>query len=121
MYYQALTGRTLYRVPTAALADPELPPSDLAGSVETVGQTGAADGLIFGADGRLYISALEENAIRRLDPLTGGTEIVVAGDLIRWPDTFTRDADGRILFTTAQIHLGRDVTEPYRIFRIDPR
>ena len=78
LYYQALTGRTMYRVPTEALTDPELATADLAGRVETVGRTGAADGLIFGRDGMLYISALKENAIRRLDPMTGRTEIVAA-------------------------------------------
>jgi sugar lactone lactonase YvrE len=121
LYYQALTGRTLYRIPTAALRDADLPPEDLARQVEVVGETGAADGLIFGADGMLYISALEESAIRRLDPVSGETEVVVADERIRWPDTFTRDPAGRILFTTAQIHLGREVSEPYRIFRIEAR
>jgi sugar lactone lactonase YvrE len=119
LYYQALTGRTLYRVPTDALRDRSLADEALAAKVETVGQTGAADGLIFGADGWLYISALEENAIKRFDPETGAVEMVVQGEAIKWPDTFTRDAEGRIHFTTAQIHLGGQVTEPYRLFRID--
>jgi sugar lactone lactonase YvrE len=121
LYYQALTGRTLYRVPTASLRDSTLEPEALADRVEVVGATGAADGLAFGPDGMLYISALEENAIRSLDPATGATEVVVQDERIRWPDTFTVDPEGRILFTTAQIHLGREITEPYRIFRIDAR
>jgi hypothetical protein len=79
----------------------------------------AADGLLFGLDKRLYISALEENAIKRFDPESHETEIVVQDPAIKWPDTFTRDAAGRIHFTTAQIHLGEEVTEPYRIFRIE--
>jgi sugar lactone lactonase YvrE len=119
LYYQALTGRTLYRVATEALRDATLSAEELGERVEVMGTTGAADGLIFGADEKLYISALEESAIKRFDPETRDVEIVVQDEAIRWPDTFTRDAEGRILFTTAQIHLGPDVTEPFRIFRIE--
>jgi sugar lactone lactonase YvrE len=119
LYYQALTGRTLYRVSTEALRNSALSAEELGEGVEVMGTTGAADGLIFGTDGKLYISALEENAIKRFDPETRDVETVVQDDAIRWPDTFTRDADGRIYFTTAQIHLGPNVTEPYRIFRIE--
>jgi streptogramin lyase len=71
------------------------------------------------ADGKLYISALEDSAIKRFDPETRKVEMVVQDEAIRWPDTFTRDVTGHILFTTAQIHLGPRVREPYRIFRIE--
>jgi sugar lactone lactonase YvrE len=119
LYFQALTSRTLYRVPTEALRDESLSEADLAGRVEMVGKTGASDGLIFGADGWLYISAIEENAIKRLDPATREVETVVQSEMIKWPDTFARDGEGRVHFTTSQIHLGQEVTEPFRIFRID--
>lgn len=117
LYYQALTGRTLYRVPTARLRDPALSEEELERHVEAVGSTGPADGLIFDLEGRLYISALEENAIKRFDPLNGRIETVVADARIRWPDTFARDPQGRIHFTTAQIHVP-DPKTPHRIFRI---
>lgn len=119
LYYQALTGRTLYRVPTEALRDESLGEEELGARVETVAETGAADGLMFGADGWLYISALEDNAIKRLDPETMTVETVVQEERIKWPDTFTVDGEGRIHFTTAQIHKGDEVTEPFRLFRID--
>lgn len=119
LYYQALTGRTMYRIATAALRDRALGAEALAARVETMGVTGAADGLIVGTDGQVYISALEENAIRRFDPATRRVETVVADPRIKWPDSFARDASGRIWFTTAQIHLGGQVTEPFRVFRID--
>jgi hypothetical protein len=83
-----------------------------------MGTTGAADGLIFGADGWIYTSALEYNAIKRFNPATRTMVVVVQDAAIRWPDTFTRDSAGNIYFTTAQIHLWGQVTDPYRIFRI---
>jgi len=119
LYYHALTGRTMYRVATAALRDRALDAAALGVRVEAMGSTGAADGLIVGADGRVYISALEENAIKRFDPATNRVEVVVADPRIKWPDSFARDAAGRIWFTTAQIHLGSRVSEPFRVFRIE--
>ena len=119
LYYQALTGRTMYRVPTAALQDPTLGPEELAALVETVAASGSSDGLIFGADGKIYISALEDNAVKRLDPATGDLELVVQDPAIRWPDTFAVDPDGRIHFTIAQIHLDPESAGPYRVFRVE--
>ena len=119
LYYQALTSRTMYRVATAALRDRTLDARELSAQVEMMGRTGAADGLIVGADGRVYISALEENAITRFDPETRRVDAVVRDPRIKWPDSFARDAAGRIWFTTAQIHLGGQVTEPFRVFRIE--
>ena len=97
-----------------ALRDRALSAEELGERVEVMGTTGTKDGLFFGADGKLYISALEENAIKRFDPETRSVATVVQDESIRWPDSFTRDGEGRIYFTTAQIHLGPNVTEPYR-------
>jgi len=119
LYYQALTGRSLYRVPTEALRDEALSAADLGARVEKVAETGPADGLIFGADGWLYMTSLEESAIRRLDPDTGNVETVVQDPRIQWPDSLARDPEGHIWFTTSRIHLGDDATEPYRLLRIE--
>ncbi|MEM9494107.1 MAG: L-dopachrome tautomerase-related protein, partial [Myxococcota bacterium] len=43
LYYQALTGQTLYRIPTEALRDPQRSEAELAALVENLGQTGPAD------------------------------------------------------------------------------
>jgi sugar lactone lactonase YvrE len=45
LYYQALTGRTLYRIQTAALRDPNISKEELARSVQVIGTPGPADGL----------------------------------------------------------------------------
>ena len=68
LYYQALTGRTLYRIATADLRDRRLGDGDLGGRVEKVAESGASDGLLYGPDGHVYISALEQDAIRRVGP-----------------------------------------------------
>ena len=120
LYYQALTGRTLYRIETRWLRDPHQTERELADKVETLGKTGAADGLEFGADGRVYISALEENAIKAVVP--GGTaEIVVQSPELAWPDSFAFGPDGSLYVTTSQINRGPKPPEPYKIFKLERR
>ena len=65
LYWKALTGRTLYRIPTSALEDAGISATDLEGLLERVGDVGVSDGLLMDDEGRLYVTALEENAIKR--------------------------------------------------------
>jgi sugar lactone lactonase YvrE len=116
VYWQALTGRTLYRIPVARLADPAVEAERLADSVERVAAVGASDGIVFGPDGALYLTSLEHDAIRRWTR-DHGLQTVVADPRISWPDSFAIEAEGTLLFTTAQIHLA-DPTEPFRVFRL---
>jgi sugar lactone lactonase YvrE len=121
LYYQALSGRTLYRVPTAALRDAKLPAKDLEARVEKVGETGAADGILFGPDGKLYLSAVEEDAVKRFDPATRQVELVVRDPRIAWPDSFAAGPDGSLYLTICQLHRMPEPGGPWRIFRITPR
>jgi sugar lactone lactonase YvrE len=105
LYWQALTGRTLYRVPTAALQIATLSDDDAAAQVQRVGQNGVSDRLWIDERERMYISALEENAVKRRDLAGGGDRVttLVAGERLRWPDTFTEGPDGSIYVTASHI------------------
>jgi sugar lactone lactonase YvrE len=119
LYYQALTGRTLYRVPTSALRDPSLTDDALAELVERYAESAVSDGLLFTPEG-IYVSALEDDSIK----LVGNDRkltTVVTDPLISWPDSFARGPDGAIVFTTSQIHLDPNPPEPYRILRISDK
>jgi DNA-binding beta-propeller fold protein YncE len=120
LYFQALTGRTLYRVETRWLRDSLLTAVELEKKVEALGVTGSADGLEFGPDGKLYLTALEENAIKRFDPATRTVATVVTDGRLSWPDSLAFGPDGSLYVTTSQIHRGVGRTEPYRIFRVMP-
>jgi sugar lactone lactonase YvrE len=117
LYFQALTGRTLYRLPARTLRDDRLTEGEVAAELKAVGTTGPADGLWFSRDGFLYITAIEENAIRRLNR-DGTADTVVRDPRLRWPDSLAEGPDGSLYVTTSQLHLGASRQEPYRVLML---
>ncbi len=98
LYYHALTGYQLYRVPTSALNDRSLSASDRASQVENSGLTPAPDGMFFDKDGNLYMADLERNAVAYRTP-QGQMKILIQDERIQWPDTFTIDRNNNLIFT----------------------
>ena len=124
LYYQALTGRTLYRVPVPDLENINLSDADLAKRIETVATVPAADGLAF-RNGSIYSTALENDAIVRIDLATKQLQVVTRDTRLKWPDTLSIGPDGSLYVTTSQIHLTQPfnygiskVTQPFGVFRI---
>jgi sugar lactone lactonase YvrE len=118
LYFSALTGDDLYQVPTRALLDRTMTPQALLREVERVVRIGAADGMLFGRNGRLYFGGLETSSVEVLVP-PDRVETVVRDPRIRWADSFAQDAAGNLYFTTSQIHLPPAERGPYAVYRID--
>lgn len=116
LYYQALTGRNLYRIKTSALLDEKLSAEELAKVVEHVAQSGPADGIEFGDDGNLYLTAIEENAVNRLLMPAAKVERVIQDKRLAWPDSLSMGPNG-LYVTTSQIHLGPNPPAPYLVLR----
>jgi len=119
LYYIALTGHTLYRVPTAALLDTNLSSAQLADQVENVQKIPATDGMLFDKKGNLYLGGLEDNSINRLPP-NAPLEQITQDPQIRWADSFAMDSDGNLYFTTSQIHLPAEQRKQYELIRFKP-
>lgn len=124
LYYKALTGRTLYRVPVDDLEASVRAQVDLGNRVERLGQVPASDGLTF-HEGKIYLTAIEDNAVVRFDPTSRTSELIVRDQRLHWPDSFAFASDGTLYVTTSQIHLTprfnrgeTRVRDPYRVFRI---
>lgn len=120
LYWQALTGRTLYRIDTAALMSDN--PDDVARKVAKVGKTNIADGLLMGRDGRLYLTAPEDSSIR---VWTGErVETVITDPQLSWPDSMADAPDGTVYVTASRLHempwfrQGASNVLPTRLFRL---
>ena len=100
LYYQALTGKTLYSIDTAKLLF-EVSESERAAAVKTVATTHVADGLWMSKAGVLYLTSPTDNSIKRLSG--SGVETVLTDRRLDWPDTFSEGPDGRIYVTASHI------------------
>lgn len=102
LIWQALTGKTVYRVPIAQLTRPDATSDLIARSVERVAENRVADGYLRLRDGRLLITAPEANAVRVMDA-AGTITTLVTDRRLRWPDSMAQAADGSVLVTASRI------------------
>ncbi len=124
VYYKALVGRSLYRVPISALLDESLSSEALGNLVERVAETEPTDGLEFDARGNLYLTSLEWGAIKVLRP-DGRIEAFARATDFQWPDSIAISRDGHLLFSASQFHLmpafnGDEDKRvpPYKVYRL---
>lgn len=85
LYYSPLTSRRLYSIPTALLSNFDATEEQLAAGITDHGEKVMTDGLATDAQGRIYLTASEHDAIMRWIP-DGTIEIVVRDPRIVWPD-----------------------------------
>lgn len=123
LFYSPLSSRRLYSVSTDALVNASASDADVAATVEDLGEKGASDGLESDAEGRVYATNYENNAIQRRGT-DGAWEPVVVDARVLWPDTLSLK-NGYLYFTANQLHRqaryhdGTDEREkPYVLFRI---
>ncbi|MGF6272874.1 sugar lactone lactonase YvrE [Massilia sp. UYP11] len=107
LYWQAIKGDTLYRIPTQVLIERGLKGGDVGDAVEEYGHNGVNDGLLFDrGSNRLFLTSVQDDAIKMRD-LDAGPQaevrMVVQDPRLRWPDTFTQGPDGTIYVTTSHI------------------
>ena len=124
LYYQALVSHTLYRLKLADLENANLSDAELGRRGETVATVPAADGLAFKNNG-IYFTAIEQDAIVRLDLESRDLSVVVKDARLKWPDTMSFGPDGSLYVTNSQIHLTprfnhgvSRVKEPFGVFKI---
>lgn len=121
LYYHALTGYQLYRVPVDALTNKSKDETQLVKQVEKLGTTPAPDGMIFDKKGNLYMADLERNAISYRTP-SGEMKVLIQDERIKWPDTFTIDAHNNLIFTDSLLQdapAGKDVDNmTFKIYKV---
>lgn len=116
LYWHVLTGRHLYRIGTQWLLDDSLARDLIDSQIEIVASTEPVDGILCAPDGSIYLSSLQDHAVKRFVP-GEGVKTVVQSHELRWPDSFARDDSGWVYVTTSQIHLMPDPGQPFKLFR----
>jgi len=128
LYYCAFTRRDVYSVPTDALVDRGTSEEQVAAAVKLIAtKPSACDGIGCDAQGRVYTTDHEDNAIRRITPTTDGAdarvEVIVQDERLLWPDAVWLHG-GYVYITTNQLnrlphlHGGKDLRQPpYALFR----
>jgi sugar lactone lactonase YvrE len=107
LYWQAIKGDQLYRIPADALTGAGLKGEDVSSQVEEYGINGVNDGLLIARGTEdMYLSSVQDKAIK-VRKLSEGpkaeAKIVVQDERLRWPDTFSQGPDGTIYVTTSHI------------------
>jgi sugar lactone lactonase YvrE len=124
--YGAMSHDTLYRVPTAALADPSLDDQDLSSKVESLGRKPLSDGLSADLEGGIWITDVEHGAVLRRSA-EGELQTWVKTPRIRWADALSFGPEGWIYLADSAIpelvmrsksHIASQA--PYFIFRFRP-
>ena len=103
LYFQPLTGKTLYRIATASLQDASLTPDQLSAKVETVSPSEPNDGLWQDKTGKLYFTAVQRDAIETQAPGDKARALLVKDPRLVWPDTFAEGPDSTLYVTNSAI------------------
>lgn len=122
LYYHALTGYTLYRLPPEEVNLTSQNETELVKKVENLGKTPAPDGMIFDKEGNLYMGDLERNAIFYRTP-EGKLRILIQDERIKWPDSFTFDGSRGLIFSDSLLHeapIGKNVENlTFKIYKVN--
>lgn len=124
LFYCPLGSRRLYSVAVDMLIDRSRDEAAVVASVVDEGDRGgASDGLESDADGFIYSTNYEHNAILRRGR-DGLWQTVVHDPRLLWPDTLSMATNGYLYVTANQLHRqpryhqGRDLRQkPYALFR----
>ncbi|MDM9644814.1 L-dopachrome tautomerase-related protein [Rhizobium sp. S163] len=100
LYWQALTGKTMYRVATEALQ--KAPEDPAAVKAEKFAETEPSDGLWIDDQNRIYLSTMQNNGVKILGQ-DGKVTPILEDSRLRWPDTFAQGPDGAIYITASHI------------------
>jgi len=123
LYWQALTGQTLYGIDTRALRT-RISPREVERQVRTVGRTTVADSLWMARDGTLYVTSPQDGSSKAW---TGAQlEPVLQDPRLRWPDTMSQGPDGTLYVTASHIQdsawfkPGAPIALPTELFKFAP-
>ena len=126
LYYGAISGSGLYRVPLVDLRSRYLPDTQLASRVERYATKPLSDG--FGIDdaGNIYVTDIEHHAVHVVGP-DRKSKTLIQSQRIRWPDGLAVTPDGWLYVSDSALPdlVLRSSEEieargPYSLYRLRP-
>jgi sugar lactone lactonase YvrE len=125
LFYSSLIGRRLFSVSTEAMVNQAADDDAVAATIMDEGDKGGGgDGMESDAEGALYTTNYEHNAIFRRRP-DGWYESLAHAPYLLWPDTLALGSDRYLYVTVNQLHRGprfhggQDLRRrPYGLFRV---
>jgi len=120
VYYGALEGRTVYRIPASAFDTNDIVAKSL---IERYGPKPFSDGITVDNEGNVYITDTEKDVIGVTTP-AGYKVVAMLPQGQSWPDGFAFGPDGYIYATVNQLDRSKGLsgeetgTPPYLIVRI---
>ncbi len=106
LYYHALTGYSLYAIPTDVLINGT--EKTIEESVLLISKTTAPDGMILDKNRNLYFADLENHSIMKFDISTNNMTVFAKADKIRWAVCFSI-YNNYLYFTNSRIN---EITGP---------
>lgn len=126
LYYGTMNGKTMYRIRTLDLTNPDLKDRQLAQRVERFSEKPVCDGISVDDAGNIYVSDLQAHAIGVISK-DGTYKRLVVDPRISWPESFSFGPDGFLYFVASQLHLSAPLNEgtnkakpPFYLFRVKP-
>ncbi len=104
LYFQALTGRTLYRIHTRWLHKSWMSPQERGSKVEVVKEWKPCGSMEFDLFGNLYLANIEQSAVTIYMP-NGLMRTLVTDEDLQWPDTIAVSRNGAVFVSTSRINL----------------
>src|ERR1700736_4723105 len=132
VHYCPIASQNLYSVDAAVLTDFTQSDAAVAATIKNLGDKGEVGGLEADAQGRVYLTNGEFNAIRRFDPSQGTAdtfnptfETVVHNRHLVWPDSLALGMHGTLYITSSQVNrlpvfnAGQDLRQPpYFLYKV---
>jgi sugar lactone lactonase YvrE len=124
LYWTVTAATTLHAAPAALLGDPAASPQRVAAAVRQVADlAGNTDGIVFGPDGKLYITDVTRNGLTAYDPAAGALAGSWSHPEVYWPDTAAIGPGGKLYFTASHLNghfagVVKEGQERYDIWRM---
>ncbi|MCR8560336.1 hypothetical protein KXD93_21970 [Mucilaginibacter sp. BJC16-A38] len=124
LYYKTIGDKRLSRIKTALLNDTTKNAGQISAGVEELGDFASTDGMIFDANGNLYLGDPTAYSIVKITPDLK-LQTWIRDERLIWPDSYTISSDGYLYISTSQIQKqagfnnGIDQRKsPYMVFKV---